>query len=142
MSTLRLPLHRSMAHVEVFFDGACPLCQQSRAWTERRASGERLRFRDFRRASDDELPVPRGELEGAMWVRTERDELLAGFEAWRRILQEVPGWRWLAAITGVPPLSWVGPVAYRLVARHRHRLPIPFPSGCRDDSCPVGERRR
>lgn len=140
MSSPSDPLHRPMPPVEVFYDGACPLCQQSRAWTERRAGGERVRFHDFRRLPDDELPVSRGELEGAMWVRSEPEGLLAGFDAWRRILSEVPGWRWLAVVTGIPPLSWIGPAAYRLVARYRHHLPIPFPSGCRDASCPVGER--
>jgi predicted DCC family thiol-disulfide oxidoreductase YuxK len=60
-----------------------------------------------------------------MWVRTAEGELLAGFEGWLRLLSVLPRWRWLARISRVPPLRWLGPPIYRLIARFRHRLPTP-----------------
>jgi predicted DCC family thiol-disulfide oxidoreductase YuxK len=46
-----------------------------------------------------------------------------GFEAWRGILRELPGWRWLAVAAGLPLLGRLGPVIYALVARNRRRVP-------------------
>ena len=108
--------------IEVWMDGDCEVCSLSRSWCEDRDSGRRLRFRDFRTASEGEIPVPRDDLERSMWARDANGDLLEGFTAWRLIVSEIPGWRWLSAITGVPPFRWFGPSIYRLIARNRHRL--------------------
>ena len=108
--------------VEVWMDGNCPLCRRSMAWCEARDPDGRIRFHDFQAASDEELPVERGAMERSMWVRGADGSLLEGFDAWRRILLEVPGWRWLAGAVALPPLRWLGPPVYRLVAHNRHRL--------------------
>ncbi len=107
----------------VWMDGQCQLCEASRGWCESRDNSGKLEFTDFRTAADGELPVARENLESSMWVRDRDGTLLEGFEAWRRIMAELPGWRWLAGLTGVPPLRWMGPWLYRAVARNRHRLP-------------------
>lgn len=118
--------------IEVWYDGDCPVCVRSRAWAENRDRADRLDFRDFRSARDEELPAERERHRSTMMVRTPSDRLLAGFEAWRRIMLELPGWRWLGRLAGLAPLVWFGPAVYGLVARHRHRVPMPMPS-C-DDS--------
>jgi predicted DCC family thiol-disulfide oxidoreductase YuxK len=109
---------------EVWYDGDCPLCQRSRSWCESRDHGALFAFRDFRNRADDELPVSRNQLDAAMWVRDSEGRLHRGFEAWRRILAELPGWRWLAALSSAPPLRWLGPPIYALVARWRRHLPL------------------
>jgi len=63
-----------------------------------------------------------------MWVRDPSGRLNRGFAAWRRILAELPGWRWLALLSGAPPMRWLGPPIYALVARWRRHLPL----GCDD----------
>jgi predicted DCC family thiol-disulfide oxidoreductase YuxK len=65
-----------------------------------------------------------------MWVRDPSGRLNRGFAAWRRILAELPGWRWLALLSGAPPMRWLGPSIYALVARWRRHLPL----GCDDRS--------
>ncbi len=109
--------------LDVWIDGDCRVCQLSQRWCERRDPNGRVQFRNFRSVDDADLPVTRKDLEETMWVRDGDGRLLAGFEAWRRIMAELPGWRWLAWVSALPPVSWVGPALYRLVARNRHRLP-------------------
>jgi predicted DCC family thiol-disulfide oxidoreductase YuxK len=109
--------------LDVWMDGNCQICQRSQRWCERRDPKGRVVFHDFRVVNDRSLPVARRDLEGSMWVRDADGLLLSGFAAWQRIIAELPGWRWLAGLSAIPPLSLVGPSLYRLVARNRHRLP-------------------
>jgi predicted DCC family thiol-disulfide oxidoreductase YuxK len=67
--------------------------------------------------------VPRQRLEASLWVRGTDGRQREGFAAWREILSRLPRWRWLAAVTGLLPVRWLGPPLYRLVARFRHRIP-------------------
>jgi len=110
--------------LEVWFDGECGLCQKSRSWCELRDDEDRIRFKDFRSAVDSELPVARRDLEASMWVRDRSGRVAEGFAAWREIMSELPGWRWLALLFKVPPMRWLGPPLYRVIAKNRHRLPI------------------
>lgn len=104
-------------------DGNCRLCRRSQTWCEERDHAGSVVFRDFRSADDADLPKDRDAHQRSMWVRTEDGTLEEGFAAWRRIMQELPGWHWLAKITGLPPFSWFGPPIYRAVARFRRHLP-------------------
>jgi predicted DCC family thiol-disulfide oxidoreductase YuxK len=112
----------SSTTTEVWIDGACPLCARSRRWCEERDRAVKIRFRNFRAIADYELPLQRARMEQSLWVRRADGAMLDGYDGWREILALLPGWRWLAVVSGLPPLSWLGPPLYRLVARHRHRL--------------------
>jgi len=109
--------------LDVWMDGDCHICQRSQRWCEQHDPEGRVQFHDFRILDDRSIPVARRDLEESMWVRDGDGHLLAGFDAWRRIIAELPGWRWLARLSALPPVSWVGPTLYRLIARNRHRLP-------------------
>jgi len=109
--------------LNVWMDGDCRICQRSQRWFERRDPNGRVQFHDFRVLDDPNIPVARRDLEESMWVRDADGLLLSGFAAWQRVMAELPGWRWLAGLTVLPPVSWVGPSVYRLIARNRHRLP-------------------
>jgi len=113
--------------IEVWYDGSCPICCRSRSWSEQRDADGRLLFCDFRSVGDDELPADRDRHQAAMMVRISSGQLLEGFAAWRRILAVLPGWRWLARLSGLPPLRWIGALGYRLVARWRQPLAMPLP---------------
>lgn len=115
--------------VEVWYDGSCPICCHSRAWSEQRDRESRLRFRDFRTAGDKELAAPRVRHEATMMVRSPAGDVFEGFAAWRQILAELPGWSWVARVTEPPPIRWIGSLGYRLVARFRRALFAPNPAG-------------
>jgi len=108
--------------LQVWYDGDCAVCQRSRRWCEAKDEHERLQFIDFRVATDEQLPVARDELESAMWVRSEDGRLLAGFDGWREIMAALPRYRRLAQACGTPPIRWLGPPIYSLIARFRHLL--------------------
>ena len=103
-------------------DGECGLCLKSRAWCEARDRNRHLNFRDFRSADEKDLPVSRQDLESAMWVRDDHGNLLGGFAAWRRIMAELPRWKWLARLTSLPPFTLIGPALYRFVAANRRHF--------------------
>ena len=108
--------------LDVWMDGDCTLCQASQKWCEHRDSVGRVRFIDFRATSRDDLPLSRDAHETSMWVRDHDGTLLEGFDAWRRIMAELPGWRWVARAASLPPFNLIGPPIYRLIAAHRQRL--------------------
>ncbi len=110
--------------IEVFFDGECRLCRASRDWAERRDPDGRLAFRDLNDpVAAASLPVPHENLREEMWVRLPGGTLASGFSGWLAVLRVLPRWRLVAAIIALPPLRWVGPIIYRIVARHRQLLP-------------------
>ncbi len=109
--------------LDVFMDGACGLCQSSQRWCEAHDREGRVRFIDFRTSDDDDLPLRRSAHDTSMWVRDRDGSLLEGFAAWRRIMAELPGWRWLARLAWLPPFTLIGPPLYRLIAANRRRLP-------------------
>ena len=111
-----------MDNLEVWMDGECGMCRSSQRFCEKRDPDGRLRFQDFRVASDADLPLDRNAHETSMWVRDNDGTLLEGFAAWRRIMAELPRWRWLATLSGTAPIRWIGPTLYRLVARFRFVL--------------------
>ncbi|MHB1087415.1 MAG: thiol-disulfide oxidoreductase DCC family protein [Acidimicrobiales bacterium] len=116
----------------LIFDGDCGFCTTSAKWITARwpqRSGARaiawqqigehdlvartLTIEDFRRS--------------AWWIEGDLRE--EGSRAVARALIEVGG---PLALLGrailVPPLSWVAPFGYRLVARHRYHLPGATPA--------------
>jgi len=113
---------RTRTELEVWTDGECALCRRSRRWVEERSEGCDIHMRDFRSALDSQLPVARSRLETEMVARSPDGRVYCGFAAWLEVMARVPRWGWLATVLAIPPLSWLGSAAYRLLARHRHRL--------------------
>ena len=109
--------------LDVWMDGDCGLCLKSRAWCELRDHDRRLTFNDFRSAGESDLPVSRKDLESSMWVRDGDGNLLEGFAAWRRIMGELPRWKWLARLASLPPCTLIGPPLYRFIAANRRHSP-------------------
>ena len=109
--------------IEVFYDGACPLCRASRRWAEERDRDGRLVFCDLNDpAAARSFPRPPERFGDAMWVRLAGGEMASCFAGWLAVLRALPRWRSLARIIGLPPVRWAGPTLYRFVARHRHVL--------------------
>lgn len=109
--------------IEVFYDGACPLCRASRRWAERRDRDGRLAFRNLEDpAAASCIPAASEKPGGAMWVRLAGGETASGYAGWLAVLRTLPRWCLLARVMGLPPIRWAGPTVYRFVARHRHAL--------------------
>ncbi len=108
---------------EVFYDGACGLCTASRDWAKRRDVQGLLVFRDAGGpGATDGLPVDLQRRRREMLVRLPDGQLVGGFAGWLAVLRVLPRWHAIAGVLALPPLRWLGPPLYRLVARHRHRF--------------------
>jgi len=107
-----------------YTDGRCPFCQWSRLQVERQDREGAVEFRDYNQpATARETPYTDEELAAEMHVRTTEGEWYAGFAAWIEVLKALPKWRWLGRLASYAPFRWIGPSAYRFVARNRYRMP-------------------
>ena len=114
----------SRNQLRVYDDGRCPFCQWAQQTITRRDRDHRLEFRDYHDpAVAAETPFPFAQLHQRMHVHTPDGQWHAGFFGWVAILSVLPRWRWLTAAMRVPPLRWIGPAAYGLVASHRYQVP-------------------
>ncbi len=109
--------------IRIYDDGRCSFCQWARSKVERFDVAHRLEFRDYHQHAA-EAPFPFTDLDRAMHVQTPDGHWHVGFFGWLEILRVLPRWRWLARVMSVPPLRWIGPLLYRLVAGNRYRIPM------------------
>ena len=58
-----------------------------------------------------------------MHVQTADGHWHVGFWGWIAILRVLPRLRWAAGILAAPPVRWVGPWFYRMIAGNRYRIP-------------------
>lgn len=112
------------AHIEVYTDGQCPLCQWMRARVEPFDRNHRIEWLDYndpqvlRRAA----PYTWQEMAEEMHARRADGQWSSGYEAWVEVLRVLPGWRWLVPFLSSWPLTRLGPLFYRWVAKRRYKL--------------------
>jgi predicted DCC family thiol-disulfide oxidoreductase YuxK len=109
--------------VEVFFDGACPLCRREIGMLRRLDRRERIRFTDIAAAGFDPAGVGRTQdaLMAEIHGRLPDGTLIRGVEVFRRLYAAV-GFGPLVWLTRLPGLSQLLDVGYTLFARHRLKL--------------------
>lgn len=109
--------------LQVFFDGACPLCSREMAALRRRDRHQRLEFIDIAAPGFDAAAWGRepSQFMAAMHARLPDGTWALGVEAFRHIYGLL-GFRWLVALTRLPGLRQLLDVAYRIFARNRVRL--------------------
>ena len=108
------------------YDGDCGFCTSAADWIARRWPEDGPTARPWQYLSSEaiaEAGLSHDDLQrSAWWIDDHTRE--EGSRAVARALGAAGG---LWAIVGwalvVPPISWVAPLGYRAVARHRNRLP-------------------
>lgn len=134
----------SQYQVEVFFDGACPLCRRevgALRWLDRR---RQVCFTDISTADFDaaRYGLTMEEFMARIYGRLPDGTWVDGVETFRRIYSAL-GLGWLVLPTRWPGISHGLDWAYRVFARNRLRLT----GRCRDGACvstthrPVGKSR-
>ena len=119
--------------IEVFFDGACPLCRREIDLLGRLDRGRgKIKVTDIAAADFDPeaIGVPFATLMDEIHGRLPDGTLIKGVEVFRRLYGAV-GFGpavWLSRLPGVRQLA---DVAYRAFAKHRLRLT----GRCQDDVC-------
>lgn len=127
-------LESASEHVEVFFDGDCPLCVREIGmirWMDRR---KRIRFTDIAAADflvseypwskDEFMAEIRGRLSDGTWI--------VGVEVFRQLYAAV-GFAWIVAPTRLPGISHLMDWGYQVFAKNRLRLT----GRCKDGHCTV-----
>lgn len=125
--------------VEVFYDGACPLCMREIRMLMRKDRASRIVFTDIAAPTFDATAYGttyaalmariRGRLPDGTWIE--------GVEVFRRLYTAI-GFGWLVAVTRIPGLSHLLSLGYRAFAANRLRLT----GRCAPDgSCALPETR-
>lgn len=125
--------------IEVFYDGACPLCMREIRMLQRKDRRKRIRFVDIAAEGFDAASV------GLSWEalmtrihgRLADGTLVEGVEVFRRLYAAV-GFGPLVAVTRAPGVSQLLGVAYGTFAKHRLRLT----GRCADGVCQVPTKER
>jgi predicted DCC family thiol-disulfide oxidoreductase YuxK len=125
---------QSKFDVEVFYDGACPLCLREIEMLRRKDERQRIRFTDIAQPNFDAASV------GIAWPvlmarihgRLPDGTLIEGVEVFRRLYAAV-GFGTLVSATRLPLVSQLLDFSYRAFAKNRLKLT----GRCSDDSCPT-----
>jgi predicted DCC family thiol-disulfide oxidoreductase YuxK len=120
--------------IEVFYDGACPLCSREIDMLRRRDRRGRIRFTDIAAREFDAATV------GTSWDalmarihgRLPDGTLVEGVEVFRRLYAAV-GFARLVRLSRAPGLSHLLELGYHLFAKNRLRLT----GRCEDGACAV-----
>lgn len=120
--------------VEVFHDGACPLCAKEIRMLQRLDRRQRIRFVDIAAPDFDAAAVGISwdELMARLHGRLPDGTWIQGVEVFRRLYAAV-GFRRLVALSRLPVLSHLLALAYRVFAANRLR----FTGRCDDAGCRI-----
>ena len=121
--------------LELFYDGACPLCAREARALGRLDRNGRLKLTDLTAPGFDpaEAGVPMERLLARIHGRLPNGTIVEGVEVFRKAYEAV-GLRLLVAPTRLPGISWLLDRAYDVFARNRLRLT----GRCEDDACRRG----
>ncbi len=113
--------------VELFFDGACPLCSREIGLLRRLDRRGRVRFIDIADPAFDPTAVGKteAELHSQIHARRAGGEWVVGVEAFR-VIYGLLGFGWLVPLTRAPFVSGALDAGYRAFAKHRLRLRPPL----------------
>jgi predicted DCC family thiol-disulfide oxidoreductase YuxK len=116
------------------FDGDCAFCSSS-VRAAQRWIGDMPAAVPYQRAELASLGLTEAECLTAVRYVARDHRAYAGEDAVAALLMGAgKGWWFLGALMRVPGLHWLAGVAYRWVARNRHRLPGGTPA------CSISER--
>lgn len=128
-----------MYELEVFYDGACPLCRREVEFLARRNRHGRVLFTDIAAPT---FVVPAGrtydELMARIQGRLPNGDWVEGMDVFRK-LYAACGYGWVSAVMSAPLLAPLFEVGYRAFAKNRLRMT----GRCTAESCalPVTSQR-
>lgn len=125
--------------IEVFFDGACPLCAKEIRWIKwLDRKGHKVRFTDIAAPSfrPEEHDRTMEDLMERLYGRLPSGEWIDGVEVFRRLYHAV-GFERLVAISRFGPIDALLASVYRVFAKNRLRLT----GRCANGACGVPSPR-
>ncbi|WP_209425292.1 DUF393 domain-containing protein [Pararhodobacter sp. SW119] len=98
--------------LRILYNGDCPICAREIAHyrTVAESAGAEIAFDDLSRLDPGALPIP-AEAARRRLHALQDGRLIHGLPAFRALWGRLPGWRWLARLTGLPVIrpvaAWV-----------------------------------
>lgn len=119
-----MKLPTSIEGIEVFYDGRCGMCCSFHEWINRQPRAFRIEFIPYQAAHAERVFPGLGTLDPAreMIVRTSRNEIYRGAEAWVWCLYSCANHQAAARRLGGPGLLPIAIHACRVLAANRHAL--------------------
>lgn len=100
--------------IQVYYDGACPLCRREIALYSGLKSICAIQWTDV---SAESSALPQGRSREAMLARfhvtDSQGRLVSGAAAFLTLWESLPGWIWLAKLGRLPGMRWVLEQGYR-----------------------------
>jgi len=126
-----------MQEIEVFYDGACPLCKREIDWLRKKDTANRIIFTDISNPDFEAEPTGKTyqELMARIHGRLPSGQLIEGVEVFRRLYAAV-GYKTLVSLSRWPVVRTLLDLGYRVFAPIRTRLPGRH---CRQGSCTTME---
>jgi predicted DCC family thiol-disulfide oxidoreductase YuxK len=123
--------------MQVFYDGACPLCSREMAHYRKQDRRHRMEMVDIAAPGFEAgaYGLDAGKVQQMMHVRMADGRVFTQVRAFVKIWQATPTW-WNALLRGllkVPGVMWLAGVFYRWFARNRYRLT----GRCTPESCGI-----
>jgi predicted DCC family thiol-disulfide oxidoreductase YuxK len=104
------------------YDGDCGFCTTSARWLGGQGRG-RVQIVPWQNANLASMDLTEEQCSAAVQWHDTRGTV-SGDRAIARALMASGGWRRpIGMLMSIPPARWIGPSAYKLVAKNRHRLP-------------------
>lgn len=112
-----------MTLLEVFYDGACPLCRREISYFRKLPSLVPIAWVDLSDANID-LPasLDRCSALERMHVRVNGQQYYQGAAAFALLWSQFRNWRMLGWLLRLPPLTWCAELLYRLFLKIRPRV--------------------
>lgn len=103
-----------MEKLQVFFDGACPMCRKEISVYQKADTTNVIDWVDVSDSSAQvSLPLARQTLLARFHVQRPNGELVSGARGFIALWRQLPKWRWLGLICSTPGLPSILELSYR-----------------------------
>src|SRR5690349_14596180 len=135
---MEVGLNNDSAHLQAFYDGACPICSHEVGYARRRDRDERVEWIDISRPTFNApaFGLDPAKVNEALHVRGSDGKIYVGVDAAIQIMQAVRHSFLMKVVLFILKIPGMMPIArtyYRWFARNRYRLT----GRCTPESCAV-----
>jgi predicted DCC family thiol-disulfide oxidoreductase YuxK len=123
--------------LEIYFDGACPVCSREMRYLRKRDKNNLISFIDVSAENFDPAAYnrTRDDFMKQIHARLPDGKIITGMEVFRQAYNRV-GYGWLLFPTKLPLIKQIADFAYAVFARNRMKI-SKFLSRCGVDSCSI-----